>query len=498
MSGFEFRHKTWEVNGKKFTTPSIFSRIDTNEEYTIFTDLINKFGIDHIAGYTVNMNRLPYVFPDMPTDRKQRLLTEFQRKDNRILIIDPILDKLLSASTQELMHYHKLKDLFPKSKGVFNKLDKINWYMKKRHKLKNELKKQKKNKIKKENIKLKIELINNKIKENKISEKDINMGFYEELFKLQDRYSADILTIPSIPISYNTDINFCLKTTIGAINLANSLYPEKKKMLILYLKKNALFCGVKIQPEELEKDEKSKNSDRFSSIPKKYIDIILKEKLPKREEIWGSKLRLNDFSNLDVDYFGIKVIDFQLEPINEIVLVYFTSSLRDLIDEKYMHFFDMDETFYALFSRGGDSYSCPISSRPFYGHSTVIRPDGKWYHPVDKEFYYYDDHALNLKDMQKEDENKIPCPCGLCDVYGTFTKIEELAKESTLKNDKKDEDEIEKLYKWEFAKLWNTFRRKHWLCYKDLELEELQRDDPRLAKEVIARSKRQDLHIFFE
>jgi len=72
------------------------------------------------------------------------------------------------------MDYHKLKGLFPKSKGVFAKLDKINWYMKKQQKLKNELKKLKNNKSKQENIKLKIELIRNKIKENKISEKDID------------------------------------------------------------------------------------------------------------------------------------------------------------------------------------------------------------------------------------------------------------------------------------------------------------------------------------
>lgn len=498
MSGFDFRHKDWEVNGKNFKTPSIFPRMDTNDEYKIFIDLINKFSLNHIAGYTVNMNRLPFVFPEMPTDRKQKLLTEFQRNENRVFIIDPILDKLLSASTKELMDYHKLKGLFPKSKGVFAKLDKINWYMKKQQKLKNELKNLKNNKSKQENIKLKIELVKNKIKENTISEKDIDMGFYEELFKLQDRYLGDVLTIPAIPISYNTDINFCLKTTTNAVNLANSLYPEKEKMLILYLKKNALFCGVKIQPEELEKDKKTKKIDKFSSIPKEYLDIILKEKLPKREEIWGSRLHLNDFSNLNVDYFGIKVIDFQLEPINEVVLVYFTSYLRELIDEKYMHFFEMDETFYALYSRGADSYTCTVSKRPFFGISPVKRQDGKWYHPIDKEFYFYTNHALNLKDMQKDDENKIPCPCDLCGAYGSFTKIEELAKESALKNDNKGKSTFEELFRREFTKLWNTFRKKHWFCYKDLEMEELQRDDPRLAKEVIARSKRQDLHIFFE
>lgn len=498
MSEFKFRIRSWETNEKKFKTPTIFPRIDKEGEYSIFTDMINKFDLNHIAGYVVNMNKLPSVFPDMPTDRKQKLITQFERKDNNILIIDPIMEKLLSASTKELTDYHKLINSFPKSKKVFAKLNKINWYIKKQHELKNELKK-KNNESKKQNIKLKMALVKNKIDENKISEKDIDMGFYEELFKLQDRYLADILTIPSIPISYNTDINFCLKTTTNAVNLANSLYPDKKKMLILYLKKNALFGGVKIKPEESEKKDdagnNSKNS-KFSSIPKKYLKI-LEEKLPKREEIWGSKLRLNDFSKLEVDYFGIKIIDFQIEPINEIVLAYFTSFLRDLIDEKYLHFFDMDETFYALYSKGGDSYSCNVSSRPFFGRSTMIRPDGKWYHPVQKLYVYYDDHPINLKDMQKDDNNKIPCPCDLCGVYESFTKIEELAKEIALKN-KKEGVKFEKLFKWEFARLWNTYRRKHWFCYKDSEIEELQRDDSRLIKEVIARSKRQDLHIFFE
>ena len=91
---------------------------------------------------------------------------------------------------------------------------------------------------------------------------------------------------------------------------------------------------------------------------------------------------------------------------------------------------------------------------------------------------------------QKEEEYKIPCPCRICEAYITFKKIEEDAMEKAQISGKK--------YTTEFKDLWNEYRRRHWFCYKDLEMEELQRDDPRLIKEEIARSKRQDLHSFFE
>ena len=486
----EYGVKDWKINGKKFKTPTIFPRIDTLEEYTIFNDLIKKFGLNHTAGFITNMNRLSFVFPDIPLDSKQKQLMRKERKDNKILIIDPSLDKLLSTYEGDLQNFLKLKKYFSKSKKLFSKIDKIVEF----HKLKNNLNAQKENRSEKEKktIIQTLAVLKNDIKENKITARDIDMGFYEELYRLQDRYFGDVLSIPSIPIAFQMnkqDMDFCLKTTTDAVNLANTLYPESKKMLILYLKQNALLRGVKIQAGEEEKS--GITSEQYPLIPKEFFDMV-KEQLSEREKIWGSKLRMNDFSKMNVDCIGIEITDYHIQPINEIVLVYFTSYLRELIGEKFLHFFDMDETSYALYGNGANSYSCKVSSTPFFARGSGRRLLGKWYHPVHKLYYYLRDSSINLKDMQKEDGYKIPCPCDVCGAYGIFTKIEEDAKEKASNLNKKEKE------KQVFRELWNKYRRKHWFCYKDMESEELQRDDPRLIKEVIARSKRQDLHSFFE
>jgi hypothetical protein len=482
----EYRVKDWEINGKKFKTPTIFPRIDTLEEYTIFNDLINKFGLNHTAGFITNLNKLSSVFPNIPLDAKQKLLTK-NRKDNKILIIDPSLDKLLSTYGNELQNFLKFKGYFPKSKKLFSKIDKIVEY----HKLKINLDEQKEDKSEKEKktIIQTLAVLKHDIKERKITSRDIDMGFYEELFRLQDRYYSDVLAIPSIPMEFQMnkqDMDFCLKTTTDAVNLANSLYPDNKKMLILYLKQNALLRGMKIQTKEEEKIGIS--SEKYPFIPKEFFDMI-KEKLPEREKIWGSTLHMNDFSKMKIDYIGIKITDYQIQPINEIVLVHFTSFLRELIGDKFLHIFDMDETSYALYSKGADSYSCTVSKLPFFARGHGPPSIGKWYHPIHKLFFDLEGSSINLKDMQKEEDYKIPCSCDVCETYGTFTKIEEDAKEKAS-NLSKEEKQV-------FRELWNKYRKKHWFYCKDMESEELQRDDLRLIKEVIARSKRQDLHSFF-
>jgi len=487
MSEFKHKIKEWEINNKKFKSPTIFPRIRTIEEYSIFNDLNKKFGLKHMGGYVVNSYRLPSVFPGIPPNKKQKLLIK-QRTDKKVLIIDPCIDKLFSSSNKELKDFYKLKELFPKSKHIFTKIKIILDYYKQTE----NLEKLKKNKSKREQqaIDRNIHGIKSDINANKVNENDINMAFYEEVFRLQDHFLSDNITIPSLPISYQmnkNDMDNCFRVTSNAVNLANTLYPDTKKMLILNLRKNALLRGANIPTE---KEKKFDISDKYDLFPKDFLSMV-EDALPEREKIWGSVLRMNEFTKLNVDSIGIKIFDYHFDPISEIVLVYFTSYLRELIDEKYLHFFDMDETFYALFSRGADSYSGPVSTIPFMMRSiSGVPKEGNWYHPVDKLFYPRNRDAINLYDMQKEEKYKIPCPCKICEAYVTFKKIEEDAEEKTKISGKE--------LKTEFNKLWNEYRRRHWFCYKDLEMEELQRDDTRLIKEEIARSKRQDLHSFFQ
>lgn len=486
MSEFKHKIKEWKINNKKFKSPTIFPRTKTYAEYSIFNDLNNKFGLNHIGGYVVNSYRLPSVFPGIPPNKKQKLLIK-QRTDKKVLIIDPCIDKLFTSSNKELKDFYKLKELFPKSKHIFSKIKIILDYYKERE----NLKKLKENKTKREQraIDRNIHGIKSDINANKVNENDINMAFYEEVFRLQDHFLSDNITIPSLPISYQmnkNDMDNCFRVTSNAVNLANTLYPDTKKMLILNLRKNALLRGAKISTEE---EEKFDLSDKYDLFPKDFLTMV-KDALPEREKIWGSVLRMNEFTKLNVDSIGVKIFDYQIEQVSEIVLAYFTSYLRELIDEKLLHFFDMDETFYVLFSRGADSYSCPVSKKPFFARSSGVFTEGNWYHPVDKLYYPRNRSAINLYDMQKEEEYKIPCPCKICEAYVTFKKIEEDAEERAEISEKK--------YTTEFKDLWNEYRRRHWYCYKDLEMEELQRDDTRLIKEEIARSKRQDLHSFFQ
>jgi hypothetical protein len=266
----------------------------------------------------------------------------------------------------------------------------------------------------------------------------LDVRLIQGLLEFQMKNHADFLVCPSVPLSSPRKIK------------------EQIKKMADMNREGGVLINTILKKYEMPKDSMNMVALNPSVLAPEYF-----------EEIRNAMMQGNP------NMLGIRLMNLDEKDVAETKT--FLKFLKELEGTKIPIFvFNVREFGYVCLCHGASVISMPIARSPYTtrtkGTEKPVR-EGTYYHPIDMIDYQY----ARLRDEIRSNNYRFPCHCEACESFGILLKVDK--------------------------KIWNDFRKIHFLLLKDMEIKEFRETNVDLKvalQDKFGRSKRTSYITFLD
>lgn len=246
----------------------------------------------------------------------------------------------------------------------------------------------------------------------------------QPMMKFSIEEGSDFVVVPSVPLSISSGLLELQIEKARSMNKTGKIFADT--LFSKSMDKRDLMFMITLSPSVVKPDY----FDQIAST------IIIEEE--GKETIYPDQIgiRIMHLDKNNTDSIQ-SILDF---------ITHLATKLKANKKQIPIHIFNVREFGYVTFCYGATTITTPIAKSPYIQiyNSNKAKPDmmGRFYHPIDMEDYTYDKSLA----LSRQSNYRLPCHCTVCELSQNFLIV-------------KDD--------------WNSFRRKHFLLVKHMEMSEI-------------------------
>ena len=246
----------------------------------------------------------------------------------------------------------------------------------------------------------------------------------QPMMKFSIEEGSDFVVVPSVPLSISSGLIELQIEKARSMNKAGKIFADT--LFSKSMEKRDLMFMITLSP---------------SIVKPEYFDQIASTVIIEEE---GKE-------TIYPDQIGIRIMHLDKNNTDSIqslldFITHLATKLKASKRQIPIHIFNVREFGYVTFCYGATTITTPIAKSPYIQifNSNKSKPDmmGRYYHPIDMEDYTYDKSLA----LSRQSNYRLPCHCVVCELAQNFLIV-------------KDD--------------WNSFRRKHFLLIKHMEMSEI-------------------------